>query len=96
MAQYYEDKGNIAIMVMESNADVLRSLRDFYNRLADNQLFDLQTNCRDDILIFVSQIDDMIYDSNMQIARAKVLAKVINDRKSTVNHSPHLYYHLLC
>jgi hypothetical protein len=83
-------------MVMESNADVLRSLGDFYNCLADNQLFDLQNNCRDDILIFVSQIDDMIYDSNMQIARAKILAKFIDDRKSTVNHSTHVYCHLLC
>lgn len=75
MVQLREDKVNLAIMVMEANADILSSLRDFYKRLMVNQNFDLRQNCVSDILTFVSQIDDLIYDSRIQIARAKVLAK---------------------
>lgn len=71
-------------MVLEANTDVLTSLRDFYKRLSDNKLFDLKVPCELNLVDFVSQIDDMIYDSKMQIARAKVLVKITTDRKSLV------------
>ncbi len=71
-------------MVLEANTDVLTSLRDFYKRLMDNDQFDLRVVCKEDFLNFVSQIEDMIYDSRMQIARAKVLVKITADRKGLV------------
>lgn len=82
--QHLEDKVNEAIMVQEANSDVLTSLRKFYERLMDNKDFPLRTACCEDVLLFATQLDDMIYDSKMQIARAKVLVKITEDRKTLV------------
>ena len=75
-------------MILEANTDVLTSLRDFYKRLADNNDFDLKLDCEVDILEFAIQIDDMIYDSKMQISRAKVQVKITADRKNLVRTAP--------
>ena len=72
-------------MILEANADVLTSIRRFYERLADNVDFPLGKSCREDVLAFTMQVDDMIYDSKMQIARAKVLVRITADRKNLVN-----------
>lgn len=71
-------------MVLEANTDVLASLRDFYKQLSENKQFDLRASCESHLLEFVSEINDMIYDSKMQIARGKVLVKITADRKSLV------------
>lgn len=71
-------------MVMEANTDVLTSIRRFYERLLDNPDFTLGDKCRGDVFAFAAQIDDMIYDSKMQIARAKVLVRITGDRKNLV------------
>ena len=86
--QRREDKINEAIMVLEANTDVVTSLRDFYKRLVENKDFDLKAKCEEDIIAFAAQVDDMIYDSKMQIARAKVLVKITADRKSLVRSEP--------
>lgn len=85
--QHCEDKTNEAIMVLEANSDVLSSIRKFYERLLENKDFPLQASCREDILEFSMQVEDMIYDSKMQIARAKVLVQITEDRKTLVSHS---------
>jgi hypothetical protein len=85
IVQHREDKTNEAIMVMEANTDVLTSLGDFYKRLIENKDFELKSGCREDVIAFTTQVDDMIYDSRMQIARAKVLVKITADRKSLVS-----------
>ncbi|KAI9744664.1 MAG: hypothetical protein M1818_002193 [Claussenomyces sp. TS43310] len=82
IVQHREDKVNEAIMVLEANTDVLTSLRNFYQRLMENKDFELKANCQEDVIVFAAQLDDMIYDSRMQIARAKVLVKITADRKS--------------
>jgi len=82
--QHYEEKTNEAIMVMETNTDVLGSIRQFYERLLANPDFTLALYCREDVLTFASQIDDMIYDAKMQIARAQVLVRITADRKNLV------------
>lgn len=82
--QYVEDKTNEAIMVLEANSDVLTSIRKFYERLIENSEFELSTACSEDVTAFAMQVDDMIYDSRMQIARAKVLARITDDRKTLV------------
>lgn len=71
-------------MVLQANSDVLKSLQRFYERLLENQHFPLKAACREDILDFAMQIEDMIYDSNMQVARAKVLVQITEDRKTLV------------
>lgn len=85
--QHYEDKTNEAIMILEANVDVLTSLRKFYERLIENAEFPLGNSCRDGVLAFAVQLDDMIHDSKMQIARAKVLVRITADRKSLVSQA---------
>lgn len=72
-------------MVLEANSDVLTSIRKFYERLIENSEFELSTACSEDVTAFAMQVDDMIYDSRMQIARAKVLARITDDRKTLVH-----------
>ncbi|EPE32642.1 hypothetical protein GLAREA_07776 [Glarea lozoyensis ATCC 20868] len=87
--QYHEDRAKEAIMVLETNTDVLISIRDFYIRLM-NPLkikdFDLATNttCQESVNAFATKIDDMISDSRMQIARAKLLTQIAADRKNLI------------
>ena len=86
--QNYEDRTNEAVMVLETNMDVLISLRKFYENLLKNKNFDLKEACEEDILQFATQVNNMIYDSRMQIARAKLLVKIIDDRKNLVRMQP--------
>jgi hypothetical protein len=72
-------------MVLEANADVLESLRSYYRALLDNSEFAMRDSCREDVLSFATQIDNMIYDSKMQVARAKVLVRITSDRKALVS-----------
>ena len=68
-------------MVLEANVDVMTSLRRFYDGLKENKDFPLRSSCADDIVVFVSQINNIIDNFKMEIARAKVLAQITNDRK---------------
>jgi hypothetical protein len=90
--QNYMDKIHEAIMILEANAVILTSLCKYYERLLDNKDFPLRVDCREDILSFATQIEDMIYDSKMQIARAKLLVQITNDRKSLVSINMSLNY----
>ena len=71
-------------MILGANVDVLTSLRKYYEGLLRNKDFPLKKHCREDILKFAAQIDNMIYDLNMQISRAKLLVRIAADRKSLV------------
>ena len=87
---YYQDKINEAIMVLETNCHVLRSLRNFYEALTENSSFPWWDTSRADIAIFARQVDEMIYDSNMQIARAKLLVQITTDRRDLVSNTADL------
>lgn len=78
------DKITEVVMVMEANVNVLTSIRKYYERLLKNKDFTLNATCAESIGIFATQIDEMIYDIEMQISRAKVLAQVTADRKTIV------------
>lgn len=82
--QYYEDKTNEASMILDANVKVMTSLREYYEKLLENDAFPFRDSCREDILTFAAQTNDMIYDSNMQISRAKLLVQISADRKSLV------------
>lgn len=71
-------------MVLQANTTIITSLRDFYLRLLQNPDFDLKVACAEDVTGFAAQLDDMIYDSQMQIARATVLVKIVADRKNLI------------
>lgn len=82
--QNYEDNTNEAIMVLEANADVLTSVRQFYERLVENKDFPLKGTSSGDVATFTTRLNDMIYDLRMQISRAKLLVRITADRKSLV------------
>ncbi|KAK1528149.1 hypothetical protein CPAR01_12707 [Colletotrichum paranaense] len=82
--QEWEDKTNETIMVMGSNADILTLLRKFYKELVEDQNFpsgELKA-CKQAVKDFAFQLDEIIYDTQMQISRAKVLVKIVADRKA--------------
>lgn len=78
------DRTNEAIMILEANTHILTSLQKFYEQLLDNADFPLKVTCREDVLTFATRIKDMIYDLNLQIARAKLLIQITNDRRNLV------------
>lgn len=84
--QHWQDKANEAVMVLEANAGILKSLRRFYADLIVRKDFpgSLRTACEDDLDVFFSQLDEITNDFQMQIARAKLLVNIINDRKELV------------
>ncbi|KAL8668913.1 MAG: hypothetical protein Q9168_006473 [Polycauliona sp. 1 TL-2023] len=79
-----EDKVNEIVMVLQANTEVLASLQRFYEALLDNDDFTLKDACRDDIMAFAKQMAEMIHDSSMQIARAKLLVQIVSDRKDLI------------
>lgn len=83
-AQVYEDKINEAIMMLQTNTDVLTSLRKFYEGLVKSKDFPLGRSCCEDVSAFSTQVNEMIYDSRMHIVRAKLLVRIIADRKTIV------------
>ncbi|CAN9275664.1 unnamed protein product [Alternaria alternata] len=84
--QHWQDKTNEVVMVLEANAKVLRSLRKFYSDLIARKDFPLplRNACEDELIAFFSQLDSIIDDFEMQIARARLLANIISDRKELV------------
>ena len=71
-------------MVLDANNDVLRSLRDFYKNLIEADAFPLRKKCGEQARSFLTQMDGFIKDLQMQISRARLLARVIGARKTIV------------
>ena len=84
--QHWQDKANEAVMVLEANTDVLKSIHKFYLVLVDRKDFPdtLRSACEDDLRTFISQLDEIINDFHMQVARAKLLVTIISDRKELI------------
>lgn len=84
--QHWQDKANEAVMVLEANTEILSSIRKFYTDLVARKDFPatLQAACEEELAVFLSQLDEIINDFRMQIARAKLLVNIISDRKELV------------
>jgi Mg2+ and Co2+ transporter CorA len=84
--QHWQDKANEAVMVLEANAKILRTLRKFYSSLVAQKDFPdtLRRSCGDDLAAFFSQLDEITAEFDMQLARAKLLVNIISDRKQLV------------
>ena len=89
-----EESINEATMALQGNADVLTSLHSFYKSLLDNREFSLANGCVAEINAFLLQVKSFISDSNMQIARGKLHAKIVEARKVVVSHSTSAVRHL--
>ncbi|KAH7128546.1 hypothetical protein B0J11DRAFT_578738 [Dendryphion nanum] len=84
--QYWQDKTNEAVMVLESNIEVIGALQRFYANLRESDGFPdaLKSGCKDDIATFTAHLNEITNDFAMQASRAKLLANIINDRKELV------------
>lgn len=71
------------ITVLESNVEVMNSLKRFYEKLAMNKDFDLK-DCSYDIDVFASQLSQMMDNFRLQIGRAKALVRVMSNRTELV------------
>jgi hypothetical protein len=73
-------------MVLESNADNLKSLVRFYENLVADECFPDpdRKDCQRSAKRFAAQVNELIYDINTQSRRAGVLAKIVADRKVIV------------
>ena len=83
-AQILEEQTTEAITVLKGNKDVFLSLRNFYQNLLENSESHLKGTCSSDLSSFTMQVDNFIYDSNMQIERGRLLADIIGSRKTVV------------
>ncbi|KAL9021295.1 MAG: hypothetical protein Q9185_001500 [Variospora sp. 1 TL-2023] len=83
--QNYQDKMNEVIMVIEANNIVLASLRDFYKAMQGDSTFTLGNACCEDLTLFAKQIDEMKYDSAMQVSRARLLVQITSGRKNLMS-----------
>ncbi|KAG9195927.1 hypothetical protein G6011_01048 [Alternaria panax] len=84
--QYWQEKTNEAVMVLEANAKILRTLHRFYSNLIVRSDFPdtLKKSCEDHLYAFFSQLNEISGDFDMQLARAKLLVNIISDRKQLV------------
>ena len=83
-AQFLEDKVNEAMMIVESNIEVITRLGTYYSGLVKNPLFPIDQSCAADVHAFTTQLDDMICDLKIQVSRAKLLVRTTTDRKTLV------------
>uniref|UniRef100_A0A8H7N3N9 CorA-like transporter domain-containing protein n=1 Tax=Bionectria ochroleuca TaxID=29856 RepID=A0A8H7N3N9_BIOOC len=79
----YEETISEVITSLESNVEVMTSLRDFYEKLVVNQSVNFG-NCEFDIDDFTSELGHLINDFKLHISRAKALVKVISNRSELV------------
>jgi hypothetical protein len=72
-------------MVLEANSYVLESLRAYYKGLLDRSDFGVIDLCREEVLSFCSQIDNMIHNAKMEIVRVKTLVQITSSNKALVS-----------
>ena len=80
--QYWKDKTNEAVMILEANAKILITLRKFYSNLMAHRDFPdtLKTSCEDHVSAFLLQLDEITAEFDMPLIRAKLLVNIISDR----------------
>jgi hypothetical protein len=71
-------------MILEANVNVLKLLKDFYEHLVVDENFPWKENCKDHVIAFSDQLNVMVYDLETDISRAKLLNRIIADRKALV------------
>ncbi|KAH7171387.1 hypothetical protein EDB81DRAFT_753773 [Dactylonectria macrodidyma] len=70
-------------IVLESNIEVMTSLKRFYERLIANKDFDLK-DCTYEVEDFTSQLSHMMDDFRLQIGRANALVRMLSNRAELV------------
>lgn len=88
--QRWEEKTNDTIMAMESNISIMTLLQRFYRGLVRDDDFPAKERqfCLRAVKDFSFQLDELICETQMQISRAKILVKIVADRKAIVSVNP--------
>ena len=87
LIQFLEDDITLTISVLDSNLQVMVSLRDYYLQLLENKDFDLKTSCRDYVGGFAQELNGFIKSIKTEHTRVKFLVKIVADRKNMVSPS---------
>lgn len=82
--QRWAEKVREAESVLKANVHVMTSLRRFYIDLQRNDDFPMRYTCKDDIVVFASQLVNLIDDFKLQINRAEALIRTTTDRTELV------------
>ncbi|KAH7163467.1 hypothetical protein B0J13DRAFT_601978 [Dactylonectria estremocensis] len=78
-----EEKVCEITIVLESNIEVMTSLKRFYERLVAKKDFDLK-DCTYEVEDFTNQLSHMMDDFRLQIGRASALARMLSNRTELV------------
>ncbi|KAK1845618.1 hypothetical protein CCHR01_11735 [Colletotrichum chrysophilum] len=84
--QKWEEKTNDTIMAMESNVNIMRLLQRFYRDLLKDENFPAKERilCQQATKTFSFRLEELVCETQMQIMRAKALAKLVADRKTII------------
>ena len=88
--QSWLDRTHEAMMVLEANRNVVAALQRFYRSLLEKKDFPLalKNEQYEDVVAFVSHLDEVKYDFESHSSRAKLLSGIIRDRKELVGLIP--------
>ncbi|KAK2730033.1 hypothetical protein CKAH01_09811 [Colletotrichum kahawae] len=82
----WEEKTNDTMMAMEYNVDIMRLLQRFYRDLLNDENFPAneRLSCQKAMKTFSVRFEELVCEMQMQIMRAKALAKLVADRKTII------------
>lgn len=83
--EYFKEKVNETVMVIEANISVLTKFRTYYYESLAKRLLPLTHLVVEPIDDFSRRVNDAIYELNMQCSRTKLLAQITGDRKGQVS-----------
>lgn len=86
--QGWQDKTLETLVALESNLSILSSLKRFYTRIIDHPGApeSFKKDSRANIELFVAHVTNIEDNLRMHVARAKLLAGIIGERKVLVRH----------
>jgi hypothetical protein len=85
--QHYEEKAQEALLVLNSNTEVLEELRKYYRNVANHDDFPsgLRSNCQDELSRFDRCVLVVKKDLQMLQARTHTLLQLLANRKNLVS-----------
>ncbi|KAK4223998.1 hypothetical protein QBC38DRAFT_538729 [Podospora fimiseda] len=84
--QGFEDSAHEAIVMLEGNLEVISSLKQLYEELAQpgNNAFPPGETCKDELLSFINQLNGMSSGTRNMIMRFQTLARTITHNNTSV------------
>ncbi|KAF2659610.1 hypothetical protein K491DRAFT_755154 [Lophiostoma macrostomum CBS 122681] len=82
--QNYEEKSNLAGMIIETNIEVMAALRNYYRELGLDKNFDMKSECDETMVAFVQQMTELIHTFEVQRRRLRLLVETTENRKTLV------------